>query len=296
MIIISSLNNLKNNSHRKAGMIFSLLTFAIIVSAILGISNEPNKDNYSLTNSVESHIETTIHAEAGTVSTDPDFTTLVSETTTADSTTTNSNTETTTVYENVTDINEDDEYILVIDEDDYEDIDDDIITLSEDEEDYDTEVLTQYADSAEAQGVWVEETAPVVSFEALQYQTRSISYTYQEYEMLCAVVMHEVGYCSTYSQQLVTSLVINRVLDGRFGNSIYEVLHAPDQFTAIDNYYSPTVPVTEEVRAVVKNVLNDEHDYANGALFYYAPRWCGYINYFESKQLVAEYDGQRFFK
>lgn len=273
-------------------MIFSLLTFAIIVSAILGISNEPNKDNYSLTNSVESHIETTIHAE-----TDPDFTSVSeTNTTTADFTTTNSNTENTTVYENVTDINEDDEYILVIDEDDYEDIDDDIITLSEDEEDYDTEVLTQYADSAEAQGVWVEETAPLVSFEALQYQTRSISYTYQEYEMLCAVVMHEVGYCSTYSQQLVTSLIINRVLDGRFGNSIYEVLHAPDQFTAIDNYYSPTVPVTEEVRAVVKNVLNDEHDYANGALFYYAPRWCGYINYFESKQLVAEYDGQRFFK
>ena len=97
-------------------MIFSLLTFAIIVSAILGISNEPNKDNYSLTNSVESHIETTIRAEA--VSTDPDFTS-VSETTTADSTTTNSNTETitetTTVYEDVTDINEDDEYILLID-------------------------------------------------------------------------------------------------------------------------------------------------------------------------------------
>lgn len=291
-------------------MIFSLLTFAIIVSAILGISNEPNKDNYSLTNSVESHIETTIHAEAGTVSTDPDFTTFVSETTTADSTTTNSNTETITdtetsvseaVYEDVTDINEDDEYILVIDEDDYEDVyedidDDDIITLSEDEENYDTEVLAQYADSAEAQGIWVEETAPVVSFEALQYQTRSISYTYQEYEMLCAVVMHEVGYCSTYSQQLVTSLIINRVLDGRFGNSIYEVLHAPDQFTAIDNYYSPTVPVTEEVRAVVKNVLNDEHDYANGALYYYAPRWCGYMSYFENKQLVAEHDGQRFFK
>ena len=281
MINISSHNNLKSNSHRKAGMIFSLLTFAIIVSAILGISNEPNKDNYSLTNSVESHIESTIHAE--TVSTDPDFTTISETFESAENTTS----------ENITEINKEDEYILIIDEDD--DDNDDIITLADDEE-YETEVLEQYADNANAQGVWVEETAAIVSFEALQYQTRSISYTYQEYEMLCAVVMHEVGYCSTYSQQLVTSLVINRVLDGRFGNSIYEVLHAPEQFTAIDNYYSPTVPVTEEVKKKKKNVLNDEHDYANGALYYYAPRWCGYMSYFESKQLVAEYDGQRFFK
>lgn len=66
--------------------------------------------------------------------------------------------------------------------------------------------------------------------------------TQQELDMIAAVVMHEVGHCSRESKVAVTNVILNRLKDGRFGDSIYDILHQPNQFSAISNYYTPTIP------------------------------------------------------
>ena len=67
--------------------------------------------------------------------------------------------------------------------------------------------------------------------------------------------------------------------------------------TAISNYYNKTNPPTEHTKECVKRALNGE-DYSNGALFYYAPKYCGGSTaaWFESLTFCMELEGQRFFK
>lgn len=124
-------------------------------------------------------------------------------------------------------------------------------------------------------------------------------YTQEEFDMLCATVMAEVGYCSTYSQQLVTSVILNRVKSDKFPNTIKEVLTAKNQFTGIKNYYTNKISVTNELKQTVSNVLNSDINYANGSLYYYAPKYTNkkMSRWFENNlSFVTEYDGQRYFK
>ncbi len=123
----------------------------------------------------------------------------------------------------------------------------------------------------------------------------SINYTKQDFIALCNVVQHEVGDCSTLSKQMVASVIINRVLSDRFPSSLYDVINQDNQFTGIGSYINRTDYATEDTIYWCQYVLNNNIDYANGALFYYAPQWCGYMSYFENMTLVAEHDGQRYF-
>lgn len=126
-----------------------------------------------------------------------------------------------------------------------------------------------------------------------------ITYTQEEFDMLCYTVMGEVGYCSIQSQQIVTSLIINRVKSDKFPNTIKEVLTAKEQFTSINNYYTKKIPITNELKQTVLDVLNGNMDYANGSIYYYAPRYTNkkLSKWFENNlSFVFEFEGQRFFK
>lgn len=128
--------------------------------------------------------------------------------------------------------------------------------------------------------------------------TPTISVTNEEFNMIAAVVMHEVGHCSRESKIAVTNVILNRVKDGRFGNGIYEVLHQRNQFAAISNYYNPTLPPDDACREAVAAALRGE-DNSNGAVYYCNPRYIydeGVRAWFFSLEKVLELDGQIFYK
>ncbi len=125
-------------------------------------------------------------------------------------------------------------------------------------------------------------------------------YTEEEIEMLCAVVEREVGGLSAESKKVVTSVILNRVASSKFPDSIYDVLHQPNQFKTIRNYYTNERPVQVSTRIAVLYALKSGMDCADGALYFYAPAVIDSIdksNWFESKlEFLFEVDGQRYFK
>lgn len=125
-----------------------------------------------------------------------------------------------------------------------------------------------------------------------------IPYTQQEIDMVSAVVMHEVGYCSRESKLAVANVILNRVKDGRFGGNLYEVLHKGNQFGAIENYYSNRIPVDDDCRKAVIAAMMGE-DNSRGALYFCNP---AYVNsaaarrWFASLDLVFTIDNQNYYK
>ncbi len=125
-----------------------------------------------------------------------------------------------------------------------------------------------------------------------------VDFTPQEFEMLAAVIEHEVGNCSEQSKIAVANVILNRVRSDRFPDTIYEVLTESDQFTAVFSYYDGSVTPSENTRECALRALSGE-DNTNGAVYYYAPQYCSdpnTISWFESMTLCLEIDGQRYFK
>ena len=124
-----------------------------------------------------------------------------------------------------------------------------------------------------------------------------ISYTDEEFEMLCYVLQGEVGNCSEASKIAVANVIINRVRSSLFPDSISAVLTAPSQFDAIYGYYNGTTVPTQNTRDCAARALAGE-DNTNGATYYYAPAYCGgdTASWFETLQFCLEVDGQRYFK
>lgn len=145
-----------------------------------------------------------------------------------------------------------------------------------------------------------------VSADALSYTSDSISsfsidgYTEEEVDMICAVVEREVGGLSAQSKQIVTSVIINRVKSSAFPNTVYDVLHQPNQFNTIKNYYTNERPVQVSTRIAVTYALKSGIDCADGAMYFYAPAVIDSVdktNWFESNlEFVLEIDGQRYFR
>ncbi len=120
----------------------------------------------------------------------------------------------------------------------------------------------------------------------------------QEVEMLEAVVMHEVGYCSRESMIAVAHVVLNRVESPLFPDTVAKVLHQQGQFTAIHNYYDGERPVTPAVREAVADAL-EMTDVTGGALYFYSPRYMqsgNALRWFQSLETTLTYEGVRYCK
>jgi spore germination cell wall hydrolase CwlJ-like protein len=76
-------------------------------------------------------------------------------------------------------------------------------------------------------------------------------YTGREVDMLAKMVWGEALGCTAEEQALCVWTAINRLEDGRFGDTLADVLIAPGQFTG----YSHKNPVVAEMREVVKKCL-----------------------------------------
>lgn len=125
----------------------------------------------------------------------------------------------------------------------------------------------------------------------------TISYTNEEFEMMCYVLQNEAGGCSDESKIAVANVIINRVKSPSFPNTLKGVLTANNQFTAISNYYNKVNAPTQNTKDCVRRALNGE-DNSKGAIFYYAPKYCGSSSaaWFETLNFCMELEGQRFFK
>lgn len=124
-----------------------------------------------------------------------------------------------------------------------------------------------------------------------------ISYTDEEFDMLCYVLQGEVGNCSEESKIAVANVIINRVKSPAFPDSIEGVLTQANQFTAINGYYNRTNPPSDNTIECARRALGGE-DNSNGAIYYYAPQYCSGSTaaWFESLTFCLEIDGQRYFK
>ena len=134
---------------------------------------------------------------------------------------------------------------------------------------------------------WYEEWLPEFS--------TSITYTDQDFQTLCNVVQHEVGGCTARSKYIVASVVINRVIQG-WGASIWDVVTAPNQFSGVWSYVEDSNYAMQDTIDCVNYVLNNNIDFADGATSFYNPSYCGYMSWFENQELIAEYEGHRYFR
>jgi spore germination cell wall hydrolase CwlJ-like protein len=155
--------------------------------------------------------------------------------------------------------------------------------------------MKKYADSEKPETA-KEETADTDSTEST-VSSGAISCTDEEFNMLCYVLQGEVGDCSQDSKLAVANVIINRVKSPNFPDTISGVLTQSNQFTAIYGYYNGTNTPTQDTIDCARRAVNGE-DNSNGAVYYYAPSYCGGSTaaWFETLTFCMELDGQRYFK
>ncbi len=123
----------------------------------------------------------------------------------------------------------------------------------------------------------------------------------EDYEALLRIVQAEAGNEDTKGKILVANVVLNRVVDERFPNNVYDVVFqragGKAQFSPVasGSYYK--VVVTEDTREAVNRALAGE-DYSEGALFFAARRYAGssQMRWFdECLTKLFSYGGHEFF-
>lgn len=96
--------------------------------------------------------------------------------------------------------------------------------------------------------------------------------------LLCNLVGREYGsdYVPVYEKAKVVAVVMNRVNDSRFPNTIYEVLTQPYQFSGYIPNYSYTYQVTDSVVQAVDYYFAHPEEFGSWLYFYGDGTW----NYF----------------
>ena len=123
---------------------------------------------------------------------------------------------------------------------------------------------------------------------------QQFSITDEEIEMLKYIVEQETRGGSYRHKCIVTNVVLNRVKDSRFPNTVKEVLFQKNQFSSTWNYYQKKHKPDEKTVNAVNDVLNGRvEDESNGALYFHSMKSDGW---FSSLSFVMEMEGHRFFK
>lgn len=123
---------------------------------------------------------------------------------------------------------------------------------------------------------------------------QQFSITDEEIEMLKYIVEQETRGGSYRHKCIVTNVVLNRVKDSRFPNTVKEVLLQKNQFSSTWNYYQKRNKPDKKTVDAVNAVLNGkERDESNGALYFHSMSSDGW---FSSLSFVMEMEGHRFFK
>src|ERR1035437_5419269 len=81
--------------------------------------------------------------------------------------------------------------------------------------------------------------------------------TEQEKKILAQLVNLEAGNCSLKGKMAVIEVIKNRLKDGRLGNSIYNIIHRPNQFSVL-GFLHKAKPVKSDYEAIDKVFVQKE--------------------------------------
>lgn len=116
--------------------------------------------------------------------------------------------------------------------------------------------------------------------ESLSEGTHAFYLTGEEREMLVRLVHLEGRGESVAAQKGITSVILNRLKSGKWGNTLKEVIYAKGQFTPA-RQISSTTP-NSEIYAVVDDVIQDGITLPSYILYFSANSyftWRGYVGY-----------------
>ena len=94
-----------------------------------------------------------------------------------------------------------------------------------------------------------------------------VSYSEEDYQVLLRIVQAEAGICDDRGKILVANVIINRVKNKEFPNTIKSVVYQKSQFSPVSNGSINHVKVTRQTIDCVDRALRGE-DYSQGALYF----------------------------
>lgn len=130
----------------------------------------------------------------------------------------------------------------------------------------------------------IESVEEIIPSHDIEYYYSGITMSDEEYDIFCRTIETEVTGEGNYQSKLhVAEVILNRVKNSRFPNTIKDVCWAPGQFSyslTPDRYHN--LPISETTKQVVNDVFNVVYDDTNGALFFCSgslsfDSWASYI-------------------
>lgn len=97
--------------------------------------------------------------------------------------------------------------------------------------------------------------------EEVVYDNSTSDYNDYEVDLIALVTMAEAEGESEEGQRLVIDVILNRVDSGYFPNTIYDVIYEPYQFTSMTNGRADRCYVTDELRQLVREEMENRTNY-----------------------------------
>ena len=119
-------------------------------------------------------------------------------------------------------------------------------------------------------------------------------YSEEDFWLLAKLTMVEAGYESYEGQLAVANVVLNRVKDSRFPDTIRDVIYAGKQFPPAHNGLLDKAEPNESVLKAVKDALNGKNN-VEDAVYFYNPK-VSKGSFWSSLEVVATIGNHRFAK
>ncbi len=120
----------------------------------------------------------------------------------------------------------------------------------------------------------------------------------EDYQILLRIVQAEAGICDDTGKVLVANVILNRVRDKEFPDTIKEVVYQKSQFSPVSNGAINTCKVTQQTVDCVNRALMGE-DYSQGALYFMNRRGArsGAADWFDGRlTFLFQHERHEFFK
>lgn len=127
---------------------------------------------------------------------------------------------------------------------------------------------------------------------------KAIRCTPRDYEVLLKIVQAEAGICDEKGKIMVANVILNRVRNSEFPDTITDVVYERSQFSPVSDGRINTCEITQETIECVDRALAGE-DYSEGALYFMNRRGSASSNieWFDRKlTFVTKHGGHEFFK
>ncbi|MEY8336831.1 cell wall hydrolase [Lachnospiraceae bacterium 62-35] len=124
------------------------------------------------------------------------------------------------------------------------------------------------------------------------------SLSQEDYGVLLKIVEAEAGICDEKGRILVANVIMNRVANGQFPNSVQAVVYQPSQFSPVATGFINQVKVSDKTVECVRRALAGE-DYSQGALYFMNREMSqkNAVRWFDGKlTYLFEHEGHEFFK